>query len=73
MSIMNYTQQLESLLKEILNQFDNDPLGPGYTHETDEGEIVIVNSELFDLLDRATDLVYRTEDEGVGYATEEGE
>lgn len=74
---MNYTQQLESLLEEILNQFDNDPNTCGYTHDDDEGQLLLISSELSGLLDRANDLIYGTESVeeqwGLGFSTEEGE
>jgi hypothetical protein len=60
---MTYTQQLEQLLEEILNQFDNDATGAGWAHEDDAGGWFEVNSELWDLLDHANDLLYSVDDE----------
>lgn len=61
---MTYEHQLASLLEEILNQFETDLLGPGWTHETDEGDLFEVNTDLNTLLDRANDLIYGTGGDG---------
>ena len=68
---MNYTQQLEQLLTEILDEFEDDPIH-GWVTDDSVGEPFPVSNTLSDLLDRANDLIYSVE-EDIGYPTEEGE
>lgn len=58
---MTYEQQLQSLLEEILNQFDQDI--KGYLIYNIDG-VFQVDEELEILLDRANDLIYGTGGEG---------
>lgn len=67
---MTYADRLEKLLGEILDQFEDDP-SIGWIHYDTNNEPVIVSSDLSDLLDRANDAVYGSE-EGDDY-TEDGE
>lgn len=68
---MNYTQQLEQLLTEILNEVEDDPIR-GWITDDSVGEPFPVSNTLSDLLDRAMYLIYSVE-EDIGYPTEEGE
>ena len=57
---MTYQTKLESLLEEILNQFEDDPNEGWLTYSAD-GDPFRVVDELSDLLDRANDLIYGTD------------
>jgi RIO-like serine/threonine protein kinase len=72
---MNYQTQLETILEELLNQFEDDP-EIGWIHYDVNDFPVHVNDELGELLDRANDLIYGQKDDdgllgGEGYPTEE--
>lgn len=69
---MNYTQQLTSLLEEILNEFEDDPQ-IGFIHYGADANPTVVSEELDILLERANDLIYGPEGDATGYPTEEGE
>lgn len=56
-----YTNELESLLEELIEFFDFDPSIGYYTFETEDGPGAIMSDEFGDLLDRANDLVYGTD------------
>ena len=68
---MNYTQQLEQLLTEILDEVEDDPIRGWITYDSKDEPFEVSNT-LSDLLDRANDLIYSVKD-GIGYPTEEGE
>ena len=57
-----YTTQLESLLEELLSNFEYDPSIGYYTFET-EGGPAVLSEELSELIERGQDLLYGTEGE----------
>jgi hypothetical protein len=59
---MTYENKLESILKDILDQFDFDPDLSEYTIETIGDGVAIVGDELSVLVDRATDLIYGSDE-----------
>ena len=59
---MNYTNKLELLLKEILDQFEFDPGLKEYTFDTEDGPIII-GDDFSDLIDRGNDLMYGTDED----------
>ena len=73
---MNYQTQLTTLLEELLNQFEDDPVS-GWQHYDSLDQPCGVSEELNTLLDRANDLIYGQPDfedgclGGEGYPTEE--
>ena len=73
---MNYQTQLTTLLEELLNQFEDDPVS-GWQHYDSLDQPYGVSEELNTLLDRANDLIYGQPDDdgllGEGYPTEEEE
>jgi hypothetical protein len=59
---MTYQNKLESLIEEILNEFEDDPV-VGWIHYGMEDEPSVCSDELQELLDRANDLIYGSEEE----------
>ena len=73
MSNSSYVSQLEDLVRGFLEMFEYGPDGGFYTYENEDGDVIPVSQEHEELIDRANDLLYEVESDGVGYPTEEGE